>query len=77
MSNISLRLPDSLHKRARDLAKKENTSINQLVSSALAEKISALMAEEYIEQKARRASKQKFKKALSKIPKIEPEEYDK
>ncbi len=77
MSNISLRLPDSLHKRARDLAKKENTSINQLVSSALAEKISALMTEEYIEQRARRASKQKFKKALSRIPNNVPEEYDK
>lgn len=77
MSNISLRLPDSLHKKARDLAKKENTSINQLVSSALAEKISALMTEKYIEQKARRASRQKFKKALSRIPDIAPEEYDK
>jgi len=77
MSNISLRLPDSLHKRARDLAKKENTSINQLVSSALAEKISALMTEEYIEQRARRAGKQKFKKVLSRIPNIVPEENDK
>ncbi len=77
MSNISLRLPDSLHKRARDLAKKENTSINQLVSSALAEKISALMTEEYIEQRAKRASKQRFKKALSKIPDTAPADYDK
>lgn len=77
MSNISLRLPDSLHKRARDLAKKENTSINQLVSSALAEKISALMTEEYIEQRAKRANRQKFKKALHRVPDIAPEEYDK
>lgn len=77
MSNISLRLPDSLHKRARELAKKENTSINQLVSSALAEKISALMTEEYIEQRASRANKQKFKKALSRIPNTNPEGYDK
>jgi len=74
MSNISLRLPDSLHKKARDLAKKENTSINQLVSSALAEKISALMTEEYIEQRGKRASKQKFKKALRKVADVE--EYD-
>jgi predicted HicB family RNase H-like nuclease len=42
MSSISLRLPESLHKKARDLAKKENTSINQFVSSAMAEKISAI-----------------------------------
>lgn len=76
MSNISLRLPDSLHKKARDLAKKENTSINQLVSSALAEKISALMTEEYIEQRGRRASKQKFKKALIKVADVDAKEYD-
>ena len=76
-STISLRLPESLHKKARELAKKENTSINQLVSSALAEKISALMTEEYIEQRARRASKEKFKKVLSKVPDIAPEDYDK
>lgn len=76
MSNLSIRLPESLHKKARDLAKKENTSINQLVSSALAEKISALMTEEYIEKRAKRASKLKFKKALSKIAGTEPDELD-
>ncbi|MDP2209046.1 MAG: DUF6290 family protein [Bacteroidota bacterium] len=77
MNTISVRLPESLHKKARDLAKKENMSINQLLSSALAEKISALMTEEYIELRAERASKNKFKKALSKVANIEPEEYDK
>ncbi len=77
MSTISVRLPESLHKKARDLAKKENTSINQLLSSALAEKISALMTEEYMELRAERASKNKFKKTLNKVANIEPEEYDK
>jgi hypothetical protein len=77
MSTISLRLPESLHKKARELARKENTSINQLVSSALAEKISALMTEEYIEQRAKRASKEKFRKVLRKVPNVEPGEYDK
>lgn len=76
MSNINLRLPDSLHKSARKLAKKENTSINQLVSSALAEKISALMTEEYIEERAKRASRQNFDKALSKVADIKPDELD-
>jgi hypothetical protein len=77
MSNISLRIPESLHKKARELAKKENTSINQLISSALAEKVSALMTEEYIEQRAKRARKEKFKKALSKVPNVEADEFDK
>ena len=76
MSTISLRLPESLHKKAKDIAKKENTSINQLVSSALAEKISALLTEEYLEDRAKRADKVKFKKALSRVADVEPDEND-
>ena len=77
MSTISLRLPESLHKKARDLAKKENTSINQLVSSALAEKVSALLTEEYLEERATRASKAKFTKALNKVADVEADNIDK
>lgn len=76
MSTISLRLPESLHKKARDLAKKENTSINQLVSSALAEKISALLTEEYLEERAGRANKTKFKEALKHVADTEADEVD-
>lgn len=77
MSTISLRLPESLHKKVRALAEKENTSINQFVSSALAEKISALLTEEYLEERAKRASKAKFKKALKQVADVEPDERDK
>lgn len=59
-----------------DLAKQEKTSINQFVSSALAEKISALTAEDYIQLRADKASKEKFKKALSKVKNIAPPELD-
>ena len=76
MSSISLRLPESLHKKARALAKEENTSINQLVSSALAEKISAITTEEYIHRRANRASKIKFKRALSKVKDKTTDEID-
>ncbi len=41
MSTLSLRLPNSLHEGARELAEREGVSINQLVASALAEKMSA------------------------------------
>jgi predicted transcriptional regulator len=76
MSTVSVRLPESLHKRAKELAKRERTSINQLVSSALAEKISALEAEEYLEKRGKRASREKFNKALRKVADTEPEAYD-
>ena len=76
MSTISIRIPDSLHKSVRELAKKENVSINQLVMLALAEKVSALAAEDYLTERAKRGSKAKFERALAKVADVEPEEYD-
>ena len=67
MSTISLRLPESLHEKARELAKQENVSINQLVASALAEKLSALATEEYLRERARRGSRRKFEAVLRKV----------
>ncbi len=76
MSTISLRLPDSLHERVRELAKEDNISINQFVATALAEKMSALLTEEYLTERAKKGSKKKFKAALSKIKNVAPEEAD-
>ena len=76
MSAISVRLPESLHARARQLAKKENTSMNNLITLALAEKVSALETEEYLGARAKRASKRKFQKAISKVRNTDPEEHD-
>jgi hypothetical protein len=76
MSSISLRLPESLHKKAKDLAKKEKTSINQLVSMALAEKISALATEEYIQEKVGKADKKKFLRVLGKVKNSKPQDLD-
>lgn len=67
MSTISLRLPESLHEKARELAKQENVSINQLVATALAEKLSALMTEEYLQARAKRGSRKKFEAVLRKV----------
>jgi len=76
MSTISLRLPDSLHESVRDLAKEDNISINQFVATALAEKMSALITEQYLSERARKGSKDKFKAAMSKVKDIEPEAKD-
>ncbi len=74
MSTISLRLPESLHKRVRELAKEEDVSINQFIATALAEKMAALMTTEYLEERGRRSSRRKFRAALAKIRDREPVE---
>jgi len=77
MSTISLRLPNSLHDTVRDLAKQDSISINQFITVALAEKVSALMTEDYLAERAKRGSKEKFDAVMAKIPDVEPLEYDK
>jgi hypothetical protein len=76
MATLSLRLPESLHRKLAELAQSEGISLNQLISSAAAEKLAALMTEEYLAERAKRASKAKFNAALSRIPKAKPIDGD-
>lgn len=77
MSTISVRLPDSLHKLVRDLAHQDQISMNQFIASAVAEKISALATETYLNERAARASEKKFRAALAAVPDVPPGERDK
>ena len=76
MSTLSVRLPDSLHKQIKKLAKQEGISMNQFIALAVAEKLSALMTVEYLEERARRGSRAKYEAVLKKVPDVEPEAYD-
>lgn len=76
MSTLSLRLPESIHRRLKALAEREGISINQLINSAVAEKLAALMAEEYLQERAERGSRRKLRAVLAKVPDVEPEKKD-
>ena len=76
MSTLSLRLPNSLHEEIKKLARREGISINQLVSTAVAEKLAALMTEEHLEKRARRGSKKKFRQVLRKVASVDPSAED-
>ena len=77
MGTLSVRLPESIHNKIREMAEKEGVSINQLVNSAVAEKLSAIMTEEYLEERARQGSREQYEHVLSKVADREPEDYDK
>ena len=72
MTAISLRLPDSLHKIARELADGEGISMNQFITLALAEKVSALATQSYLEQRAARGDHAKFEAAMARVADVEP-----
>ncbi|MCP4266535.1 MAG: toxin-antitoxin system HicB family antitoxin [Gammaproteobacteria bacterium] len=74
MSTLSLRLSDSLHKEVKSLVKEEGISINQFISSAVAEKMSALLTEQYLIKRAKSGDKKAFLKAMPKVPNSTPDE---
>lgn len=65
-----------MHKRIRSLARQGGISIHQFIRTAAAEKMAALMTVEYLEERARRGSREKFEAALAKLPDVEPESHD-
>ncbi len=76
MSTISLRLPESLHKKARELAKSEDVSINQLINTALAEKMSALMTVDFLLERGALGSREAYEAVLAKVRDVEPDAGD-
>jgi len=77
MRAISVKLPASLHHATKELAKKEHISIEQFIMLAIAEKMSALGAQDFIEKRGKRGNRQRFLKVLESAPDVEPEEEDK
>lgn len=67
MSTLSLRLPESLHKRLKEMAQREGISINQFISTAVAEKLSTLMTVQYLQEWASRGDRARFDAVLAKI----------
>ena len=76
MGTLSVRLPESIHGQLKTVAKKEGVSIDQLINTAVTEKMSALLTEEYLEARARRGDRKKFEAVLAKVPEVEPDPWD-
>ncbi|GAA5534928.1 CopG family transcriptional regulator [Deinococcus aluminii] len=68
MTALSVRLPESLHAQLKQLARQEGVSINQLITLAVAEKVSALKTEDYFRERAAHADREAFLAILDKAP---------
>jgi uncharacterized protein (DUF1778 family) len=72
MGALSLRLPESIHRHIREIAKQEGVSINQFISSAVTEKVTAVMTEAYVLARAKRADFSEAETILDKVREREP-----
>lgn len=72
MSTLSLRLPESLHEKIRELARRDKVSINQFIAAAAAEKTATLLTVEYLKERAGSGSGERFDRILARVPNAPP-----
>lgn len=75
-STYPLRLPRSLKAAVERLAREEGTSINQFVSTAVAEKVSALNTAEFFAERRGRADFEAFDRIMNRGGGEAPREGD-
>ena len=67
MSNLTVRIPESLHQGLRDVSKREGVSINQFIALAVTEKLSTINTHDMISQKKQKGSMENILRVLSKV----------
>jgi hypothetical protein len=76
MSTLSVRLPHSIHRHLREVAAREGVSMNQLISAAVGEKLSALMTADYLAARASRGKRRAYDAVLRKVRSVAPQRGD-
>jgi hypothetical protein len=72
MSTLTVQMSESLARQLREYAAKEGLTVDQLLSSAAAEKLSALMTLDHLRQRALRAKREDFAAFLGASPDVSP-----
>ena len=72
MSTLTIQMPESLARQLRECAAKEGVTLDQLLSSAAAEKLSALLTVDPLRQRALRAKREDFLAFLAASPDVPP-----
>jgi predicted transcriptional regulator len=77
MSVMTINLPDNLQEKAREVAASKNLSLDALVSIALAQSLSRLVRDPYLEERAARATGKGISEFLAQVSRAEAPESDK
>jgi predicted transcriptional regulator len=68
MSALTIRLPNSVHQKIKELAERDEISVNQFIASAAAEKMASVMTLDYLKAEAAKGKRNDFKKFLKMVP---------
>jgi len=68
MTALTVRLPNSVHAKIRELAARDEISVNQFIASAAAEKLASMLTLDYLRQEGAQGRRDDFLRYLNAVP---------
>jgi len=68
MTALTIRLPNSLHAKIRELAARDGVSVNQFIAAAAGEKLASVLTVDYLRQEAALGRRADFERFLAAVP---------
>jgi hypothetical protein len=70
MTAITIRLPNSVHQKIKELAARDDVSVNQFIASAASEKMASVMTLDFLKAEASKGKRSDFDHYLSMVPDV-------
>jgi len=70
MTALTIRLPNSVHQKIKELAARDDVSVNQFIASAASEKMASVLTLDFLKSEAQKGNRSDFEHYLSMVPDV-------
>ena len=68
MTALTVRLPNSVHLKVKELAERDEISVNQFIAAAVSEKMASVMTLDYLKSEATKGNRNAFDQFMQLVP---------
>jgi predicted DNA-binding ribbon-helix-helix protein len=76
LAALTIRLPNSVHQKIKELAERDEISVNQFIASAASEKMASVLTVDYLRAEAAKGNRKDFEDFLKMVPELPPQKGD-
>jgi predicted DNA-binding ribbon-helix-helix protein len=73
---LTIRLPNSVHQKIKELAARDEISVNQFIASAASEKMASVLTVDYLRAEAAKGKRKDFEAFLKMVPELPAQKGD-
>lgn len=76
MSALTVRLPNSVHQKIKELADRDQISVDQFIASTAAEKMASVLTLDFLKAEAANGHRRDFEHYMGKVPDVPAQDGD-